>query len=86
MRIMSPADWMRDVQEMGDKAPEEARSALHYAVRAHSLEEAMRAEMLRWGPLLCSCSRWWQGQGGHLGQDECLIHGSVMLTMDGRLM
>lgn len=86
MRIMSPADWMAEVRDMGDKAPEEAQQALAHAVRAHALEESVRMGMLRWGAVLCSCSRWWQGPGQSIAQDECMIHGSVMLTMDGRLV
>jgi hypothetical protein len=69
------------------KAAHEAHHELEHHVQLEQI--AQRRAMLRWAPVICSCRPWPQLRGRRdtsPPQGECLIHGNVMVTLEGEVL
>lgn len=55
--------------------------------RAHDAEIEQRRTVLHWGAILCGCRPWHdREQPGMPPQAGCVVHGSVMVTLDGEVL
>lgn len=51
------------------------------ATRQAHLDE--RAMILRFAPVLCRCTRWYDHQNPRAPQEECMVHTTIMFGMKG---
>jgi hypothetical protein len=54
------------------------------ATRQANLEE--RAALMRFGPVLCRCHKWYDWRDPVAPQEDCYVHTTVMFDQDGELM
>jgi hypothetical protein len=45
-----------------------------------------RRDMLRWAMIFCDCAPWYQGRGSSPPQVDCQVHGTMLISPDGRVM
>lgn len=51
------------------------------ATRRASIEE--RENMLRFAPMLCRCSPWYDHDDPHPAQVDCVVHTTIMIDLKG---
>lgn len=72
-------------QPLSDAQRAEQERAVEYARRAAVMDQEHRERVLKFGAVLCGCRRWWQA-GSEPPQASCIVHGSMMITLDGKVL
>jgi len=70
----------------GQQDPELARQTELLALRGRQLEEQSRRDVLRFAAVLCGCARRYSWDDPRPPQVGCIVHGSMMLGPDGRIV